>query len=94
MQLTVIPVAVDVLGTISKSLEEGTGGNWNSWKLSRASCIAEIGQKTRSPEETFCHSDCCERPPANDGMKNSQGIIIRKENLQNCGLCCSGWPQN
>ena len=60
-----ILIAIGVLGTIPKGLVKGLekfeiGGQAETiWRL----------------EDSCCHSDSIERPSANAGRKNSQGII-------------------
>ena len=58
--------------------------------------IVEINQNSRKRLEETCFSSS-EKPSSNTLVKKSQvsKIIIQKEeNLQNCRLCCPGWPQN
>ena len=71
----------DGLVTVPKSLTRGGGGRIGNQKTSRDHpnySIVEIDQNTefRWPKETCGHLDSSERPSANVGEKNLQGVII------------------
>ena len=63
-----------------KIIIKGTGrvGNQEKNPDHHNYSIIEIGYREESwrHENTYCHSDSSESPPANDGVKNSLGIIM------------------
>ena len=61
MKVNVIPIIVGVLWMDPWGLGEGIGVNGNKWKNR---------EESKRPEETCCHSDSSERPPAITGEKN------------------------
>ena len=77
MWVTVMPIVICVLRTIPKSLvrvlEElkiGRQAEQYFWAQ------LEYWEAFWTPEKTFCDSDSSERPSANSGVKNSQGVMI------------------
>ena len=75
MKLTIIPIEIGAFGTVTKGLLEGTGGlgNWRTSEDHPNYYIIENGQNTEiSPglEETYCHSNSCERPSGNANVQN------------------------
>ena len=75
MRVTVIPIVVGTLETVSK-------GDWKSLKSKDESkpfrpqdCWdrPEYWEKAEKLEETCCHLDSNERAPVNAGVKNSLG---------------------
>ena len=68
--MTFIPIVIDAaLGKVTKWLIKGLGNKRTSGDHPDY-CIIEIGQNT------CCHSNSSEKPPANADVKNSQGVII------------------
>ena len=49
---------------------------WRPFKLQHYWERPEYWEKSRRLEETCCHSNSSERPSADAGVKNSQGVII------------------
>ena len=76
--MTIIPSVIGALGTITKGLIRGL----EDLEITRGSetiqttALLRSARMLRRLEETFCHSNSCERPSANDDVKNSQGVTI------------------
>ena len=79
MELTVIPIVNGLLGTILKDLvkeELEIGERTDTIKTTTFLGSARILRREYwRPKETCGHSDSSERPSANAGVKNSQGVI-------------------
>ena len=107
MKVTVIPIVIGVLGTVTKGTEglgnKRTNGDHPNY------FILQIGQNTeKSPgglEEIFCRSKSSEKPSANDFFKILKEIIIimsyqRAEQVEelesdvdiNCNWCALNSP--
>ena len=80
MKVTVIPIVFGVLGTLPKGLirglEELEIGGQAEIIQTTALRLARILKRVL---ETCCHSDSNERPSANAGVKNLQGVIEEDE---------------
>ena len=79
MSVTVKPFVGDDLGTIPKGLEKKMEELKISGKLRPSRTLhyqdrREYREESWRPEETCCHLDSSERPPANAGVKNSQEV--------------------
>ena len=81
MKVTIIPVVIGALGTVTKGLKR----DWRAWKWQGKWRLSKLQHYWDQPEyreeswrleETCCHSNSSERPPA--GVKNTTIIIIMK----------------
>ena len=72
MRLTVKPFVVDVLETVLKDL----GKDLEELKIRRTEIIqiTAYSEESWRTKETCCLSDFSERPPANAGVKDLQGV--------------------
>ena len=80
MKVTIIPIGISAFSPVSKGLFELSGalgnkttsgdyyGNKNSQNTEKGPVYL------RRPEESSCHSNSSERPPAKADAKNSQGV--------------------
>ena len=73
MKVTIIPVVIDCFGRVTKGLLKGledleVGGRVETIQTRERS---EYGEESWRLEETCCHSNSNERPPANAYVKNS-----------------------
>ena len=75
MKVTIVPIVIGALGTITKGLLRGledleVGGRVETIQttaLLRTARILRLG-------ETCCHSNSSEKPSANTDVKNSKGV--------------------
>ena len=78
MKVTVIPIVISPLGTVTKGLVKGLVKGLEDVEIrERVETIETTGllrstRILRRVLETCCHSDSCEKPLANAGVKNSQ----------------------
>ena len=76
MKVTVISIVIGKLGTLSKGLvrrleELEIGGQI---KTIQTTPLLRFISQLKKVQETCCHSDSSERPPANAGVNNLLGI--------------------
>ena len=95
--IIIIKIVIGAFGTITKGLLKGledleVGGRVESNKMTALLRTARILRRVL--EETCFYSNSSEKLSANTEEKNSKRVNNqqKKENLQNCGLCCPGWP--
>ena len=75
LKVTVIPIAIDALGTLPESFVKGLedleiGGQA---KTILSTAFSKIGQNSeKRPEETCCHSDSSERSSFNSSVKKKK----------------------
>ena len=72
-EMTVIPIVIAVLGTVTKVLIQGLedlemGGRIETIQTTALLGLARI---LRRELETCCHSNSCEKPSVNPRVKNS-----------------------
>ena len=75
MRLTIVPIVIGALGTITKGLLKGledleVGGRVESIQTT-ALLRTESWDESWRLEETCCHSNSSEKPSANADVKNS-----------------------
>ena len=81
----VLPVVIGALGTIPKRLVKRLEdleitGRVETIQTTALLRLAKIlKKKSRGLEVTYCHTNSCEKPSANAGVKNSQKSKIMKE---------------
>ena len=76
MKVTIVPIVIGALGTITKGLLKGledveVGGRVKTIQMTAFLRTATI---LRSVLETCCHSKSSEKPSANTDVKNSKGV--------------------
>ena len=86
MKLTIIPIVIGALGTVTKGLvQELEGleirGDWRPSKLLHYWERPEYWEEFCRLQETCCHSNSSERLSAKTGVKNSIGV--KKNNNNN-----------
>ena len=59
MKMTMMPIVVSALGTVSKDLEKGLEKSEKTRSIETIS----LNSQNNTGEKTCCHSDSCERPP-------------------------------
>ena len=108
MQVTIIPIVIGDFGTVTKGLLKGleeleVGGRVETIQITALLRTIRI---LRTVLETWGDllSLKLQRKPISVSWCEKTIIIIiipdlivinnKKENLQNCRLCCPGWPQN
>ena len=80
MKVTIVPIVIGALGTVTKGLLKGLEDLEVSGRVEtiQKNSIAEDGQNTETVswrlEETCCHSNSSEKPSANTDVKNSRGV--------------------
>ena len=72
--LSLITIIVGALGTVPKCLERGLEELEIIWKTSRLQL--KYWEESWRSEETRCHSDSCEVPPADVSVKSSQRVKL------------------
>ncbi len=89
MKVTIVPIVIGALGTITKGLLKGledmeVGGRVETIQttalLRRAKNPEKSSGDLRRLEETCCHSDSNEKPSANADLKNSKGVNNNNNN--------------
>ena len=76
MKVTIVPIVIGALGTITKGLLKGledmeVGGLVETIQMTALLRTARI---LRRELETCCHSDSSEKPSAYTDVKNSKGV--------------------
>ena len=91
MKVTFMPIVIGAFGTVIKGLIKGLEDLEIAGQVEtiQTTALLRSARILRRVLETCCHSDSSERLSANTDVKNK-----KKENLQNCQLCCPSWPQN
>ena len=79
MKVTIVPIVIGTLGTITKGLLKGledleVGGRVETIQTTALLKTARILRRVLEIEETCCHSDSSEKPSANTDVKNSKGV--------------------
>ena len=88
--MKVLLIVVDTLGTVIKGFVSGL----EDLEIGRPAeaindSVVKIGQNlVKNPGDKNILVDFNEKPSANADVKKT------RSNLQNCGLCHPGWPQN
>ena len=82
MKVTVIPIVIGALGTVSKGLVKGLEDLeiWEQRETIKTAALLIGHNIEKSPRDsgvTYCHLDSVEKPPINAGVKNSQKSNIR-----------------
>ena len=77
MKVTIVPIVIGVLGTITKGLLKGledleVGGRVETLQTTALLRTARILRRVL--EETCCHSNSSEKPSANPDVKNCKGV--------------------
>ena len=77
MKVTIVPIMIGALGTITKGLLKGledleVGGRVETIQMTALLRTARILRRVL--EETCCHSNSSEKPSANTDGKNSEGV--------------------
>ena len=87
MKVTIVPIVIGALGTITKGLLKGLEDLEVGGRVERP----ESRDESWRLEETCCHSNSSEKPSANTDVKNSKGVnnnhinsewskLVQKEN--------------
>ena len=76
MKVTIVPIVIGALGTITKGLLKGledleVGGQVETIQMTALLRTAIIPRRV---QETCCDSDSSEKPSANTDVKNSKGV--------------------
>ena len=71
MKVTVIPVVIDELSRVTKGLVLGLEDLEIRGRV-ETTVLLRLARILRRVLETYCHSDCSEKPLPNAGMKKSQ----------------------
>ena len=81
MKVTIVPIVIGALGTVTKGLLKGledleVGGRVETIQTTALLRTARIQRRVLEIEETCCHSNSSEKPSANTDVKNSRGVYI------------------
>ena len=79
MKVTIVPIVIGALGTITKGLSKGLedseiGGRVETIQTTALQRTARILRRVLEIEETCCHSNSCVKPSVNADVKNSKGV--------------------
>ena len=92
MKVTIMPIVIGALDTITKRLLKGlgdleVGGRVETIQTTALLRRPESWDESWRLEETCCYSNSSEKPSANTDVKNSKGVNNNNDNNP-------GWPQN
>ena len=76
MKVTIVPIGIVALGTLTKGLLKGLGDGWRLSKRQHCWGRPEYWDECWRLEETCSHSNSSEKPSANTDVKNSKGVKI------------------
>ena len=73
MKVTIVPIVIGALGTITKGLLKGLGDLEVGGQVEtiQTTALLRTARILRRVLETCCHSDSSEKPSANADVKNS-----------------------
>ena len=79
MKVTIVPIVIGALGTITKGLLNGledleVGLRVETIQMTALLRTARILDESWRPEETCCHSNSSVKPSVNADVKNSEGV--------------------
>ena len=85
MKVTILPIVIGALGTITKGLLKGledfeVGGRVETIQMTALMKTARILRRVWRLEETCYHSDSSEKSSANTDVKNSKGVNNNNNN--------------
>ena len=88
MKVTIVPIVIGALATITKGLLKGLEDLEVGWRVETIQSTAcwerpESWEESWRLEETCCHSDSSEKPSANADVKNSKGVNNNNNNNNN-----------
>ena len=72
MKVTIIPIEIGAIGTVTKGLLKGLKDEWSPSKLQHYWERPEHWGESWRLEEICCHSNSIERPSAKTDVKNSR----------------------
>ena len=104
MQVTIIPIVIGAFGTVSKGLLTGledleVGGRAETIQTTELLRTARMLRIVPETWGDFMSSNSRGRPQTDHLILTRRPDLMiinnnKKEILQNCRLCCPGWPQN
>ena len=94
MKVTIIPIVIDALGTVTKRFVQGLEDFEIRRRMENIQTTARILIRVWRPDGTCCHSDSSQKPSGKAGKKKRSKKMIIKENLPNRGFCRSSSAQS
>ena len=93
MKVTIVPIVIGALGTITKGLLKGledleVGGRVETIQTTALQIQPESRDESWRLKVTWCHSNSSEKPSANTDMKNSKGVNNNNNNNNNSLWFC------
>ena len=82
MKVTIVPIVISALGTITKGLLKGLEDLEVGGRVETIKTTAESWDESWRLEETCCHSNSGEKLSANTDVKNSKGVNNNTSNNQ------------
>ena len=86
--MTIVPIVIGALGTVTKGLLEGPEDLEVSGRVEtiQMTALLRTARILRRVLETCCHSNSCEKPSANTDVKNSKRVNNNKKKKQERNL--------